>query len=894
MENPSKTEIDKVYSPQSIEEKWHKFWIDNGTFRANPESPAPAFSIVIPPPNVTGSLHIGHALNNTIQDILNRYHKMKGYSVLWIPGTDHAGIATQNVVERELRKGGVNREDLGREEFTRRVWKWKEDYGGRIINQLKKLGASCDWSRERFTLDEGLSRAVREVFVRLYGENLIYRGHYLVNWCPRCDTALSDLEVIKDETKGKLYYLRYPIVGGGGEFITVATTRPETVPGDTAVAVNPADGRFRRFIGQEALLPVANRKIPIIADESVDMEMGTGALKVTPAHDFADFETGCRHNLPRVQIMDFRGVMNEGAGKYAGMDRYECRRQILEDFEADGILDRAEDHTLALGKCYRCSTAVEPMLSLQWFVRMKPLAEPAISAVEDGRTRIIPEEWRSTYFEWMRNIRDWCISRQIWWGHRIPAWFCDDCAGITVSAQEPAVCGACGSGQIRQETDVLDTWFSSALWPFSTMGWPAGTAELQKFYPTSVLVTASDIIFFWVARMMMMGLKFMSDAPFRDVYIHALIRDEKGEKMSKTKGNVIDPLDIMSEFGADALRFSLTALAAQGRDIRLSIPIIEGYRNFMNKIWNASRFVFMSLSSDSEINRGIAEENLSTADKWILSKLNRTVGEVERAICGYEFDKAARAIYQFIWADFCDWYIELVKPVLYGDDRAAKGAAQAVLLKSLETAMKLLHPIAPFITEELYQKIGEYSPKTEREQSVAESEFPVFTEGAVFEDAFREIEFVKEVIAAIRSLRTVVGLHPSSPTNIHLVADNAAALRMAKSNETSILTLAKVSLLSLSASEKPKRAVSQVISGGLEVFLPVEGLIDAQKEAARIGRELSKLSKDREAAQGKLANADFLARAPEDVVEKERDRLDELEVRIRKMKEALEKLSEIG
>jgi valyl-tRNA synthetase len=905
MEESAVLDMDKTYEPRKVEEKWYRFWIDKGFFRASTTSQQPPFSIVIPPPNVTGSLHIGHALNNTLQDILNRYKKMKGFNVLWVPGTDHAGIATQTIVERELLKEGIKREDLGREKFVKRVWKWKEVYGKRIIEQLQRLGASCDWSRERFTMDEGFSLAVREAFVRLYNDGLIYRGHYLVNWCPRCETALSDLEVAREETKGKLYYLKYPILSEDGSsdgFVVVATTRPETMLGDTAVAVNPNDSRYKYLVGKEVLLPVVGRRIPIIADDSVDMEMGTGALKITPAHDFTDFEIANRHNLPKIQIMDFRGRMNENAGKYKGLDRFECRARIVEDFEREGILQKIEEYNLQLGKCYRCGTVVEPMLSLQWFVHTPPLAHPAIQAVEEGRTRIIPEGWKNTYFEWMRNIRDWCISRQIWWGHRIPAWFCRDCGGITVSVGEPKVCRHCLSPNIEQETDVLDTWFSSALWPFGVFGWPEQTQELRIFYPTSVLVTSFDILFFWVARMMMMGIRFMGNVPFRDVYIHALVRDEKGEKMSKTKGNVIDPLDIMDEYGADALRFSLTALAAQGRDIRLSLPIIEGYRNFMNKIWNASRFVFLNIDGklrgeyiDSWFS--FKSEELSVADKWILTRLNRVIREVEESLEKYEFDKVARLIYQFIWGDFCDWYIELVKPVLSGNDTGAIKRTQAVLIKVLASSLQLLHPIAPFITEELYSRLRGIgftlrTPGGEDAESIAVSSYPVFKENEIFEDAHQEIEFIKQVIVGIRNLRAVVRAHPSSRVDVILVPDNEAVLERIRRNCEHIANLSRASV-NISQYEKPKKAIAQVVEG-LQIFLPVEGLIDVDREMERIKREISKLIKDLEVSQKKLSNRDFLERAPEDVVEKEKEKFEELSKKKRKMEEVLEKLKEVG
>lgn len=896
--------LDKTYDPKSVEEKWYDFWIRRGYFTASAKSKKKPFTIVIPPPNITGSLHIGHALNNTLQDILVRYKRMKGYEALWVPGTDHAGIATQTVVERELMKDGISRSDMDREEFVGHVWRWKEQYGKRIVEQLKRLGASCDWSRERFTLDDGFSLAVKEVFVRLYNEGLIYRGHYLVNWCPRCETALSDLEVVREDTKGKLYYIRYPLSPGGkmkeGGHVVVATTRPETMMGDTAVAVNPNDPRYAGYPGREIILPVVGRAVPVIADEGVDIEMGTGALKITPAHDFADFEIGNKHNLQRVQVIDFRGVMNENAGKYAGLDRFDCRKRIVEDFERDGLLERVEDYLIQLGKCYRCGTVVEPMLSLQWFVNAKPLADPALAAVEDGRTKIIPEGWTNTYFEWMRNIRDWCISRQIWWGHRIPAWFCRRCDEVKVSVTEPESCPKCGSADLRQEDDVLDTWFSSALWPFGVLGWPGQTEDLRVFYPTSVLVTSFDILFFWVARMMMMGLRFMGEVPFRDVYIHALIRDEKGEKMSKTKGNVIDPLEIMDEFGADALRFSLTALAAQGRDIRLSLPVIEGYRNFMNKIWNASRFVLMNLDDEGISQWPASKSNLdlSIPDKWIITKLNRTLREIESSLGHYEFDKAARAIYQFFWGDYCDWYIEIVKPVLYGDNKDAKRRVQSILVNVLSSALQMLSPISPFITEEVYERLRGHgfklqTPEGKDAESIAVSSYPSLQGDDIYEEAYREVEFVKEVVVSIRNLRAVVGLHPTEKVRVFLRPENEAILERVRRNGETIIKLAGASSLEFSKNGRPEKSVAQVIDG-IEVFLPVEGLVNVDKEIERIMREIEKVKRDIDASETKLSNSNFLDRAPEDVVEKEREKFEELSLKKKKMEDVLSKLSQIG
>ncbi len=905
MNQKTRSVLEKTYNPRIVEEKWYSFWTERGYFTASAKSKKKPFTIVIPPPNITGSLHIGHALNNTLQDILVRYKRMKGYEALWVPGTDHAGIATQTVVERELMKDGIKRSDMDREKFVDEVWRWRERYGKRIVQQLKRLGASCDWSRERFTMDEGFSLAVKEAFVRLYDEGLIYRGHYLVNWCPRCETALSDLEVIREDTNGKLYYLRYPLVAAdkstkAGDYLVVATTRPETMMGDTAVAVNPNDERYKGTVGKEIALPVVNRFIPVIADESVDIEMGTGALKITPAHDFSDFEIGNRHNLPRIQVIDFRGVMNQNAGRYGGLDRFDCRTSIIEDFEKDGLVEKVEDYVVQLGKCYRCGTVVEPMLSLQWFVSTKSLAAPALAAVEERKTRIIPEGWNNTYFEWMRNIRDWCISRQIWWGHRIPAWFCNSCDEVMVSVEEPSACAKCRSANLRQDEDVLDTWFSSGLWPFAVFGWPQQTEDLTMFYPTTVLVTSFDILFFWVARMMMMGIRFMSDVPFTDVYIHALVRDEKGEKMSKTRGNVIDPLEIMDDFGADALRFSLTALASQGRDIRLSLPIIEGYRNFMNKIWNASRFVLMNLNDEKKSTWSVSgfDLNLSTPDRWILTKLNIAIKETEESLDNYEFDKAARTVYQFIWGDFCDWYIEIVKPMLHGNNDEAKKTVRLILVKVLSSALQMLSPVAPFITEEIYEKLRGFgfkllTPDGHDSESIAVSLYPSFDRDQIYDEAYREIEFVKLVIVAIRNLRAIVGLHPTDRVKVFVRPDNDTVLETVRRNDEIIIKLAGASSLEYSKDGKPKKSVAQVIDG-MELFLPVEGLIDVEKEIGRIMREIEKLKKDIDASKNKLSNSNFLDRAPEDVVEKERERFEELSVRKRKMEDVLDKLSEIG
>ncbi|MFZ5563825.1 MAG: valine--tRNA ligase, partial [Thermodesulfobacteriota bacterium] len=700
----SSQELDKGYAPEGVEQRWYAFWENEKLFAAAEDGTGRRnYSIVIPPPNVTGMLHMGHALNITLQDILCRYRRLRGDNVLWVPGTDHAGIATQNVVEKKLMAEGTDRHALGREAFIDRVWEWRKAYGGTIIRQLKRLGASCDWDRERFTMDEGLSRAVREVFVRLYREGLIYRGEYLINWCPRCHTAIADIEVTYDERKGALYHIRYPFEDGT-EGLVVATTRPETMLGDTAVAVNPDDERYLHAKGRKVMLPLTGRVIPVIEDRYVDTAFGTGALKVTPAHDPNDFELGRVHGLDTIKVIDDRGHMTEAAGKrFAGLERFACRKAVVEALEAEGLLVKVEDYNHSVGTCYRCQTVIEPNLSKQWFVAVKPLAKKAVEAVAQSRTRIIPDTWTKTYYEWMNNIRDWCVSRQIWWGHQIPAWYCKACDEVIVAEQAPAECPACRGADLVQESDVLDTWFSSALWPFSTLGWPDHTRLLQTFYPTSVLVTGFDILFFWVARMLMMGIHFMEEIPFHDVYIHALVRDEEGKKMSKSTGNVIDPIDIISKYGADALRFTLAAFAAQGRDIKLSESRIEGYRHFINKLWNAARFAMMHLDRGYE---GRPPTDGGPADQWILSRLSEARKNVADALDTYRFNDAAGALYQFVWHELCDWYLEAAKPDLYGkngEDRKEK--TKQVLWHVLRDTLILLHPIVPFVTEEIWHAL---------------------------------------------------------------------------------------------------------------------------------------------------------------------------------------------
>ncbi len=879
--------LEKSYDPRQVEEKWYRHWMEHGYFRADADSERKAYSIVIPPPNVTGVLHIGHALNNTLQDILVRLKRMQGYTVLWMPGTDHAGIATQNVVEKQLMEEGLTRQALGREKFIERVWQWKAQSGGTIINQLKKLGASCDWSRERFTMDEGLSEAVKEVFVRLYNEGLIYRSHYIINWCPRCQTALSDLEVEHNEILGKLYHLRYPL-REGNRYVVVATTRPETMLGDTAVAVNPGDGRYQEVIGKMVVLPVVNREIPVIGDPYVDMEFGTGALKITPAHDFNDFEIGLKHGLEQIKVIDETGRMNEEAGPYQGMDRFECRMNLVEDFKKEGVLLKVEDYPHMVGHCYRCRTIVEPNLSLQWFVKTKPLAKPAIDAVREGRTRIIPEVWEKTYFEWMENIRDWCISRQIWWGHRIPAWYCQACGELLVAKETPTSCSRCGSDSLKAETDVLDTWFSSALWPFSTMGWPRETKELKKFYPTSVLVTGFDILFFWVARMMMSGLKFMNDVPFRDVYIHGLVRDEKGEKYSKTKGNVVDPLDLIDRYGADALRFTLAALTMPGSDLKLSEARTEGYRHFANKIWNASRFALMNLQEFEPLTAPVLREEYTLPDLWIRGRLNQAIRGVETSLEEYKFNEASHVLYQFIWHEFCDWYLELIKPSLYQDqDPKRKTITQQTLLEVLDAILKLLHPFMPFITEEIWQQL----PGQDGKGSIMVELLPGADGRFDDEETRKEMELLIEVITAIRNIRGEMNLPPGEQISVVLRTKREEVQRILRKNQMYIQNLARVKEPVIGYDiEKPGSSAFAVVQD-VEVFVPVDRS-RMEEEAKRLQKEIAKVEKEILFVNKKLSNEQFVSKAPADVVQTEREKAREYQAVRSKLEESLKKVED--
>jgi valyl-tRNA synthetase len=879
--------LEKVYDPKSVDERRYNEWIENNLFKASPEDDKAPYSIVIPPPNVTGVLHMGHALNSTLQDILVRYKRMKGFSVLWLPGTDHAGIATQNVVEKQLALEDKTRHHYSREEFVERVWQWKKKYGGQIINQLKKLGASCDWSRERFTMDEGLSDAVKEVFIRLYNEGLIYKGDYIINWCPRCHTALSDLEVEFETKNGKLYYMNYP-VEGEDRVIPVATTRPETMLGDTAVAVNPDDKRYKGLIGKTVILPVMNRKIKVIGDHYVESEFGTGAVKVTPAHDINDFEMGLRHELEMIKIMNEDGSMNKNAGKYDGLDRYECRKKLVSDLKEEGVLFKVEDYVHNVGHCYRCKTVIEPTLSKQWFIKTKPLAREAIAAVKDGRTKITPKSWEKTYFNWMENIRDWCISRQIWWGHRIPAYYCSECDHEMVQKSAPEKCDKCGTDKIQQDSDVLDTWFSSSLWPFSTLGWPKETEDLKKFYPTSVLVTGFDILFFWVARMMMMGLKFMGEIPFDDVYIHALIRDADGQKMSKSKGNVIDPLVMVDKFGTDAFRFTLAAFAAQGRDIRLSEDRIEGYRNFINKIWNASRFALMNLEDfDPDlINRDSL--NLNVEDKWIISRVNDTAKKINEEIEAYRFNEAAGALYQFTWHELCDWYIEFIKSRLYNKEgEESRRTAQYVLHYVLNKVLKLLHPIIPFVTEEIFQSLPG------NDGFIMQCGYPEFDLSESYKDAENSIGIVMDVITSIRNIRGEMSISPSLEINAFYTTGNDSIKRLLKENVKMVKSLAKLKEFDFVSSENKSKKAAVAVLKDIEITVPVEGIIDFEAEEGRLTKEIEKIDKDLRFLNNKLSNEKFIKNAPEKIVTKEKEKLSEFSLKKDKLSESLKRLSSL-
>ena len=884
----SPKQFDKGYEPHEVEKRWYEFWETEQLFAAEEQSSRPAYSIVIPPPNVTGVLHMGHALNNTMQDIMCRYRRLCGDNVLWMPGTDHAGIATQNVVEKKLAGEGTDRHQMGREKFIEAVWQWREKYGSAIINQLKRLGASCDWQRERFTMDAGLSKAVRKVFVQLYEEGLIYRGNRIINWCHRCHTALADLEVEHEDRDGNLYQIRYPYKDGNGA-IVVATTRPETMLGDTGVAVHPDDERYRDLQSDAVILPLMEREIPIIKDTYVDMSFGTGGLKITPAHDPSDFEIGARHDLPSVKVIDDDGNMSDEAGRFAGMDRFECRDAVVKALEDEGRLVKIEPYRHSVGHCYRCKTVVEPNLSKQWFVSAKPLAEKAIEAVESGKTRIIPEMWTGTYYDWMNNIRDWCVSRQIWWGHQIPAWTCEECGEIMVAMKAPQSCTACNSEKLEQETDVLDTWFSSALWPFSTMGWPDKTPLLETFYPTSVLVTGFDILFFWVARMMMMGIHFMHDVPFTDVYVHALVRDEEGKKMSKSKGNVIDPLNVIDQYGTDAFRYTLAAFAAQGRDIKMSEKRVDGYRHFINKLWNAARFAMMHL--EQEYTEVGDHQDLSLPDQWILHRLESVHADVADALDGYRFNEAAGTLYNFVWHEFCDWYLEAVKPALYDKEGPqAREATRAVLWRVLHDALIMLHPIIPFVTEEIWHHL----PGTKG--SIMKASYPQYSADASRAEQGRQSEAKMEVlmgvISGIRNVRGEMNITPSSKLQVMIQSEDSQTREIIEAQRELVINLARLKDLAVEdAGQRPKSSATAVVDKAT-VFVDLEGIIDFARESQRLEKEINKLNVELTKVGKKLENDGFLSKAPAEVVGKVREKQNALLEKQQKLQMNLERIKD--
>ena len=887
METSSPETLTKAYEFKEVEKRWYATWQENKSFSASMDPERPSFSIVIPPPNVTGVLHVGHALNNTLQDVLIRYKRMMGYNTLWVPGTDHAGIATQNVVERQLAAENKSRHDLGRDKFIERVWHWRQEKGGTIINQLKHLGCSCDWERERFTMDEGLSRAVRTVFVRLFKEGLIYKGDYIVNWCPRCHTALADDEVEHEDIKGKLYHIRYPYADNSG-YLVVATTRPETMLGDSGVAVHPDDERYVHLKDIGIKLPLTDRTIPVVFDHHVQREFGTGALKVTPAHDRDDYEIGLRHDLEIIKVMDNSGTMNELAGAYAGLDRFACRDKIVADLQDQGLLDKIEEYDHAVGNCYRCHTVVEPTTSLQWFVSVKPLAAKAVAAVQQGRITIHPKSWDNTFYAWMDNIRDWCISRQIWWGHQIPAWTCDQCGHLMVEEEQPSSCDQCGSTTLTQESDVLDTWFSSALWPFSTLGWPDETAELKFFYPTSVLITSFDILFFWVARMMMMGLHFMDEVPFRDVYLHALVRDKHGKKMSKSTGNVLDPLVVMDEYGTDALRYTMTAFAAQGRDIKLSEDRIEGYRHFMNKIWNAARFSLMHIGDcDPQVTAHLTPKEMALAHRWILSRLNRATNEVHDSLAGFRFNDTASAIYQFTWHEFCDWYLEWIKADLYGNDATKKAEAQAVLFTVLETLVRLIHPIAPFISEEIWHVLPGARPTLMTEA------YPLANETWHDPEAEESAELIKGIIGGIRNIRSEMQIHPSAELEAFVICPDQQKHQRLAAHHDSIMGLTRTSQLQILDSGAVPQGAASYIFTEMEIYVPLKGLIDVEKEISKLTKNRQKIEKQHQQTSGKLVNEKFLTNAPDEIIAKEKAKLEEFTTQLAKIDETVKRLQSI-
>jgi len=903
----SSRELDKTYDPKQVENKWYAYWMDHQLFHADETTDKPTYTILIPPPNVTGMLTMGHILNNTLQDLLIRWKKMQGYESLWMPGTDHAGIATQNKVEAALAQEGLNRHLLGREKFLQRVWEWKEKFGGIILQQLRKLGSACDWQRECFTMDENLSRAVREVFVGLYNKGLIYKGRRLINWCPSCHTALADEEVTSSDEDGKLWNIAYPFKDGSGE-IVVATTRPETMLGDTAVAVHPEDERYRQLIGRRLVLPLLHREIPLIADEHADPAFGSGAVKITPAHDFNDFEVGRRHGLDAVSVIDSTGRMNEQAGPYRGLDRFEARKQILQDLAALGLLRGEIKKIIPIPRCYRSNDIIEPYLSEQWFVKMEPLAQPAIAAVRDGRIRFHPQHWEETYFHWMTNIRDWCISRQIWWGHRIPAWTCEN-GHITVAVDAPEACSTCGSRRLTQDEDVLDTWFSSWLWPFSTLGWPEQTASLKKFFPSDTLVTGPDIIFFWVARMIMASLEFMGDIPFRDVYFNGMIRDLDGRKMSKSLGNSPDPLwlidgatpqemgdfaqknplyrDGVPAYGADAIRLTMVYLTPLGGDVRFDHTLVEMGQKFCNKLWNAARFVLMNVREDRTVLElsAIPADHLELADRWILSRLSQTAAAVDRSFNEFRFNDATRAIYEFVWGEFCDWYVELIKMRLYDETQPqAQQVACSIAVRVLDSVLRLLHPFMPFITEEIWQSLPMNESGVTAVKSIMLQSYPLPDSATLDTAAEAEMALLQSVIGAVRNIRGEMNVPPAKEAVLILNAEESL-LPTLRTHENYIRKLGRVSAV-LYQAERPALAASAV-AGGVQVWMPLAGLIDVEVEKKRLEKEIARLGAQVTGLEKKLLNRDFVDRAPREVIEKEKKKKEAFSQTLNKLQESL-------
>jgi valyl-tRNA synthetase len=889
--NQGAASLPKTYDPQAVEGKWYRFWEEQGYFKPRTSKTGKTFVISMPPPNVTGALHVGHAITATIEDIMIRYHRMVGDDTLWVPGSDHAGIATQTVVERELTREGTDRHVLGREAFIERVWQWVHQYKHRIQDQHRRLGVSADWERERFTFDEGLSKAVREVFVRLYEEGLLYRGERIINWCPRCMSAISDLEVNHVDSQGTLTYVRYPLkplegtTGEQTEYIQVATTRPETILGDTAIAVNPHDPRYAKIIGRLAIVPVMGREIPIVADEAVEKEFGTGAVKVTPAHDPVDFEIGTRHNLPRVQVIDFDATMTAEAGPYAGLDRYEARKRLVEDLEKLGAVVKIEEYTVPLGHCDRCDTVVEPLISKQWFVKMASLATPAIGAVKSGHLQIVPERFTKVYMDWLENIHDWCISRQLWWGHRIPVWYCDNCGQMTVSREDVTTCPHCDSDKLRQDEDVLDTWFSSWLWPFSTLGWPDATPDLKHYYPNAVMETGYDIIFFWVARMVMAGTHFLGQIPFHTIYLHGLVRDAKGEKMSKSKGNVVDPLVVMDEYGTDALRFTLATSSTPGNDSKLVPERIVGNRNFANKIWNASRFVLMSTSG---IGEGVpAPDTLqpqTLADRWILNRLARVTANATQLIEDYQFGEAGRQINDFFWSDYCDWYVEIAKVQMQGSEELRRSTA-GILRSVLDQSMRLLHPFMPFVTEEVWQYLYRTSVTDESRwpaPALIVADWPLAQKQHFDAEAEQEFDLVQQTIALIRDARNQMNVEPARRVPVIIAAGTYAGMFSKQAALIEFLARTEKPELHAELSQKPEKAMS-LLAGSVEIYLPLAGLLDLGKELERLDKELAQARQEIGRLEGKLSNQNFVAKAKPEVVEKEREKLAAQQERLSKL-----------